>query len=355
MKLTMKSKALIDLLIIVSLLIVCFLCFNVFINNKEEKYIEYKDSWEEDYSVHYGGNAYVSQYYKNQYQPSGASYIAKWIDYIDINFKYNLIFSEKLSGNTNYKVVARVLAKKNINDENNLLDTEFVLNDTVSEEFNKKEVINVLKDVKINYQDFVNYFDEYKKDIGLSLNGILRIELRTDVESNLLKTPLKKEQTIYVEIPLTSNTVEVTIPTSNGGDSDKVLIDTIYHKGFKYILSIVLFILSIFGIVYFAIMFIKHFIKHENSKSDYEKEIKKILTAYNNIIVNIDSIEDLNKYNVIMVNSFDELLDAHGEVRMPINYYEDTKESKFILINEGIAWVYILSKKKNERKKSKKK
>lgn len=355
MKLTAKSKALIDLLIIFSLIFVSYMCFNIFANNKEDIYIEYKDEWEEDYKVHYGGSAYVAQYYTNQYQDSGSTYIAKWIDFIDIDFKYNLIYSEKMSGNTNYQVVARVLARKNINDENNLLDTEFVLNDIITEEFTDKEVINILKDVRVNYQDFVKYFDDYKKNIGLSLNGILRVELRIKTDSNIPNDILSKEQVLYVEIPLTSNTIEVSIPKFNGSDTDKVLVDTIYHKGFRYVLSIILFVISLLSIVYFIIMFVKHLIEHNNSQTLYQKEIKRILTTYNNIIVNIDSIEEIDKYNVIKVNSFDELLDAHGEVRMPINYYEDSKESKFILINEGIAWVYILSKKKNERKKNQKK
>ena len=75
--------------------------------------------------------------------------------------------------------------------------------------------------------------------------------------------------------------------------------------------------------------------------SNYHKEINKILSTYDSIIVNSDNIRDLSKYNVIKVNKFEELLDAHSEVRMPINYVEVKENySIFVLINNDVAWIY---------------
>ena len=75
--------------------------------------------------------------------------------------------------------------------------------------------------------------------------------------------------------------------------------------------------------------------------SEYHKEINKILSTYDSIIVNSDNIKNLSKYNIINVNSFEELLDAHSEVRMPINYVEiNNNYSIFVLINNDVAWVY---------------
>ena len=74
--------------------------------------------------------------------------------------------------------------------------------------------------------------------------------------------------------------------------------------------------------------------------------MSKILTAYDGIIVNASTLPDLNKFNVIKVRSFDELLDAHSEVRLPINYYRQTNKSIFILVNDTMLWMYTLENKK---------
>ena len=61
---------------------------------------------------------------------------------------------------------------------------------------------------------------------------------------------------------------------------------------------------------------------------------------------------NFNNYKVIHVLSFNELIDAHSEVRMPINYFEEKPgcKSVFALINGDIAWVYTLME-ENYRKK----
>ena len=74
----------------------------------------------------------------------------------------------------------------------------------------------------------------------------------------------------------------------------------------------------------------------------YDKELKRILSTYDGIIVNVSSLPDLEKFNVIKVKSFDELLDAHSEVRLPINYYRQKNRSTFILVNDTMLWMYIL-------------
>lgn len=50
-------------------------------------------------------------------------------------------------------------------------------------------------------------------------------------------------------------------------------------------------------------------------------------------------------------------MDAHGEVRMPINFIEKVKdkESMFMLISPNCVWVYDLNAKDFSKKKNKKK
>ena len=60
----------------------------------------------------------------------------------------------------------------------------------------------------------------------------------------------------------------------------------------------------------------------------------------------------MNDLKVIEVNTFSELIDAHSEVRMPINYYEEVADCKsvFVLVSTNMAWVYTLINHEYEKK-----
>ena len=78
-------------------------------------------------------------------------------------------------------------------------------------------------------------------------------------------------------------------------------------------------------------------------------EVDRILSTYDSIIVNIKELPNLEGYNVIKVESFNELIDAHSEIRKPINYYKEKDLSAFFLISDNIAWKYIIYKKRKRR------
>ena len=59
--------------------------------------------------------------------------------------------------------------------------------------------------------------------------------------------------------------------------------------------------------------------------------------------------EELEAIPNIEVKSFEELIDAHSEIRMPINYYNSDESSMFVLFNDKTAWVYVLSKRRIKR------
>lgn len=80
------------------------------------------------------------------------------------------------------------------------------------------------------------------------------------------------------------------------------------------------------------------------SVSLYERTLKKILSTYDSIIVNVEKLPSLSDLSVVDVTSFEELVDAQGEVRLPINFKEDKKKriAKFVLVRNNLAWVYTL-------------
>ena len=72
--------------------------------------------------------------------------------------------------------------------------------------------------------------------------------------------------------------------------------------------------------------------------------MKKILKVYDSILVEVETIPNLSKFDIISVKNFEELIDAHSEVRRPINFVYQKEGVKFLLISEGMVWIYNLKK-----------
>ena len=145
---------------------------------------------------------------------------------------------------------------------------------------------------------------------------------------------------IKLELPLSKAATEITISDSGNSSNKKIEEKETDSdsKYFKYRVGVV------FSFVLAVICIILILITRNNQKNDnkYYTELKRILSTYDGIIVNVSSLPDLEKFNVIKVRSFDELLDAHGEVRLPINYYSQKNKATFILVNDSMLWMYTL-------------
>ena len=147
-----------------------------------------------------------------------------------------------------------------------------------------------------------------------------------------------------VSIPLTKAAIEVPIEiTSSSGVGDlvskKANNNNIVYTACKA-LALSLFILS-------SIIFVKvivEMIKEKEKDGKYKNELRKILKNYDSIIVNTKNVLNISELNIIDVDSFNELIDAHNEVRQPINFTEDNFGATFILINDKTVWRYVLRK-----------
>lgn len=76
--------------------------------------------------------------------------------------------------------------------------------------------------------------------------------------------------------------------------------------------------------------------------SIYNKKLKKILKAYDSILVYTKDEIKLNDQNIIFVKKFDDLLKSQEELSKPILYVEEEKSSAFILLDGNELLVNIM-------------
>lgn len=180
---------------------------------------------------------------------------------------------------------------------------------------------------------------KFKQEYGLTMNGKLKVYLEAKIKTD--GETIKETTLPEIEVPLTKSTIEVPIEikkATSSGHLKNAEENKLKDKVYKY-LGFLMFACGIFGIIYLVVVIVRG-----EKTYAYIREVNKITKTYDGIIVNVNELPKVENVSVIDVENFEELLDAHSEVRLPINYYDDEEEAIFILIGENMAWKYTIKK-----------
>ncbi len=336
----------------VIMLVLTFLILKSSMYTKEESVIGYNEIGNIDYKVFLKEN----NYYQDKYLGKDMQYIASIIDTVNPSFTYELHSKEKLNYTYTYKVTADLIIS-DPNDNNKILyKRPSVIIKDVTDEVNAGS-FRVDQDVNINYDEYNNYVNAFKKEYALSVNSRLVLTFNIDVvgKSPLLKEDFKKTSKLVIAIPMSEQTINIGIDTSdinNSGTLERNYISQI-KKPIALGLGIVVGILSL-ALLYIVIY---NFITNRSKKDIYKSTVKGILREYDRAIVSSKTTEtiDEDKYNVIEVPRIEELLDAHDSTGKPILFSEDIENniSTFVIVSDEILYKYTVVKKELEEEEAK--
>ena len=319
---------------------------------KEESIIGYNEVGNIDYKVFLKEN----NYYKEQYLGKDMQYVASIIKNVVPTFTYEMHSEEKMEYTYNYKVSADLIIS-DPNDNNKVLykRPSLLVKDT------KEKVtggsFRVDQEVSINYDEYNNYVNSFKKEYALSVNSKLVLTFNIDVtgKSPALKEDFKKSSKLVIAIPMSEQTINIGIDTSdinNSGTLERNYMSQI-KKPVALVLGIIVGLLSL-ALLYIVIY---NFLTNRSKTDVYKATIKSILREYDRAIVSSKTADtiDESKYNVIEVPRIEELLDAHDSTGKPILYNEDTENdiSTFIIVSDEILYKYRVVKKELEEQEAK--
>jgi hypothetical protein len=322
---------------------VSYFLLTIGLDNKKIIKINYKENNNIDYKVYLKPNTF----FENSYLPQNSTYISTLINYIDANFNFKFNYDRNVTGTYTYYIKGTLIANKVDNNSKSYLTKEYQLTDPISGTINNQNNFSIFQNIKIDYQKYNDLLTEFKKEYGLTIDGKLKVELIVNSVANIKETnnPIKDSSSMYIEIPLTELSVDININTNPQVKSNSIILDTTYINDFKHKSFMGGGLISALIVIILFVNFIKELHMEKMKISFYNKELSRILLTYDSIIVTIDKIKDLSNYNIIKVDSFNELLDAHNEIRMPINFIEVKRNAKslFFLINDNVVWVYELN------------
>lgn len=308
-------------------------------NNYEEIQVKYEEKSNIAYKVYLKEN----DFFDKEYLGMNETYITSLIDYLDIDFNYELKLDEKMDGDYSYYIKGIISADQANGGNSNYWKKEYTLTETRDVEYLKRDKIEINSNVKINYQDYNDLLNTFKQEYGLAVDGKLKVMLviENKLTNEKIERDLLKKSDVELNIPLTSLTIEVPIEAEGKTEDGYLINEKIIDTNVLYTISKVsgytLFGFGFIGIIILLVLGVK-------SETAYQRKLRKILKAYDGILVEVNSLPELDKFNVISVKNFEELIDAHSEIRKPINFVQKVNGVKFIIINEGIAWEYNLKR-----------
>lgn len=300
--------------------------------------------------THYKVYLKPNDFFDTEYLDEGKTYITNLIDHIHIDYNYNIMFDKKISGKYNYYILATVEANKPNSPTNNYWTKEYVLTEKKEITVEETSSYTISDSINIDYDAYNEQLNNFKKSMELSLDGKLTISLIVDSDINVDESNFKLSDSRKLSIPLSELAVEASANSDIVNQEKQLLLNTDEKNDSKYVLfKLIGSCFTMLSIL--CIMCIIKIHKLVIQKNIYTYTLKKFLNTYDSIIVNVNTKPDTDGLNVINVSSFEELIDAHSEVRMPINYYQDENRniSYFILLNDNTAWQYVLQIKKQKK------
>lgn len=292
-------------------------------------YIGYTENGSIDYDVFLKEN----EFFENPHLESNQSYVASLIDKIIANFNYEIDMDAE---DVNYQYSYYIDARLEIIDNSSgvaIFDPEYELVSVQNKTQNSANRLTVNEIVILNYDEYNSLANRFLETYSLSnTTSNIVVTLHVDVLSDCRAFSGSATETYSSElrIPLTTKTVNIKM-TSSVPDEEAKMIACTRGAGSEVFktTAIVLGVVDVLAIALLAAFV--YFTRTEDIT--YTARVKKILSQYKSYIQKINNLFEMSGYQVIMVDTFDEMLEIRDTIQAPILMYENEDKTcaKFII------------------------
>ena len=336
-----EKKIKIFIVLIATSLIFTFFGIGAYYNRNRAKYAAYKESSNINYVVSLKDN----NYFEEDYLEKDQTYISTLIKNISALFEYKLSFKDKIVDyHYSYYIESVVNVKEKTSFSSLYNKTETIL-DTITQSTSANQ-LEIQENVEIDYnkyndlmQGFVNVYDldEVESTLTINMHVVVLGECQDFSENQYEKS------VISLSIPLTTKTVEIELSNNLVNTENRIELCESCKKCFiPLIFASICFIFALSLTIYL----LRFAISTRTPEIKYYKDLNKIKFNYGSYIQVLDSKLDLTKYEVLKVNSFNDLLEIRDTIRQPILLSEDKEKNRasFItFLNANSLYAFTLS------------
>ena len=311
-------------------------------------YIGYTESGNIDYDVYLKPN----QFFDSKPLGKDQSYVAAWIDKIITNFSYQIDMD---TDDVNYRYSYSIKSRLEMIDNENGLKIyngpipQYKADDGIIVSVNEKTQsssnrLTINEIAVINYDEYNAFATEFIEvgELKGDVTSYIVVSLNVDVLSDCDAFTGSSADTYSSElrIPLTTKLVNVEITSSVPEGESKMIACTrgMGSEAFKTT-AVVLGVVDVLLIL----LLVAFILLTRTPDITYTASIKKILSRYKSYIQKINNLFETHGYQIIMVDSFDEMLEIRDTIQAPILMYENESKTctKFMIPTDSkLLYVY---------------
>ena len=343
-----KNKIIKNSLFILALTLVIVLLSLFYLHNNKTEYVSFKEKGNVDYQVYLRDNTF----FNNSFLGKDNQYISNIVDYIKTTYNYNLSMD---MSNINYNY------KYNINASLNIVDTkekkvlynyeEKLVND-INKSSNGKNTVNITQNINIDYnkynalaKKFITTYD--LTDVDANLVVSLNVNVNGSCED--LEKNSKNQSSIELTIPLNKKTFSIEESNDIADGNENILACKKINNYFYILIFIIL--LVIIDIILIVRLYI-YIVKTKSAEAIYNSELKKILNSYGSYIQKVNNEFQFKNYQVLRVDSFEDMLEIRDTVQEPILMIESKyNKGAYFVIPSGNKILYSYGLKVSDIKK----
>lgn len=336
-----KKWTLIQLTAIILLAVISLGLFIGYNRMNKTHYIEYKETGNIDYKVHYSEN----NFFEDEWIDKDQSYISALTDGIKADFSYVLnTDSSDMSFDYKYSIDAKLLITRKDTGtpyytfEENLLPVKSV-------SVKDKASFKINQGVSIDYKKYDAIARDFITAYGLkNATSVLIVTLKVDTETlnSKFDQKIQKNFSTALNIPLAEDNFNIT-RTSGTTENDLKLFEfnSIANRNVLLILAIVFACLSAIVVV-LLLIFLR---LTRNEDITYTAAVNKILKSYDSYIQRMNGEFDCEGYQIVEIKTFNEMLGIRDTIQSPILMSENRDETmtKFLIpTNTKILYTFII-------------
>ena len=325
--------------IIVILTLAVLISSIVAVQLKSKYYIGYREGGSIDYNVFLKENEFFEQSYLGKDQ----SYVASLIDKIIADFSYEIDMD---TDDVNYRYSYSVKSRLEIMDDTSNVaifnpERELVSQQNLAQSSSNTLKINEI--VVLNYDEYNDLANDFLETYDLkstTSNIIVTLEVDVLSDCDAFTGSAVDTYTSELRIPLTTKTVNIQMTSAVPGEEAKMIACTrgVGSEAFKTT-AIVLGVLDLM-----MILLLVAFICFTRTPDiTYTARVKKILSQYKSYIQRINNLFETCGYQIIMVDTFEEMLEIRDTIQAPILMYENADKTcaKFMIPTDSkLLYVY---------------
>lgn len=305
-------------------------------------YIGYTERGNIDYNVFLKEN----EFYEEEYLGQNQSYVASLIDKIIADFSYEIDMD---AGDVNYRYSYTIKSRLEIMDNTSkvaIFNPEYELVSVQNQSQRSSDRLKINEIIVLNYDEYNDLANRFLDTYDLtSTTSNIVVTLEVDVLSDCeaFSGSAVDTYTSELRIPLTTKTVNIKM-TSAVPDAEAKMIACTRGAGSEAFKTSAIVIGVLDALV---ILVLAAFICLTRTPDiTYTARVKKIVSQYKSYIQKINNMFETGGYQVIMVNTFEEMLEIRDTIQAPIlmNENADKTCTKFIIPTDSkLLYVYTIS------------